>query len=301
MTFFMDHLHQLRSFLAVYRAGSLTRAAEILHLTQPALTRQLKQLEARLNRQLFVRVARGVVPTPAAHELARKVATHLDALESLTDTLKVGHRSLAGTVFLGGPPEFLGYRVLPALADLQVEKIQIRVQLGTPDVLVQEVQAGTLDLLVSTVRISTPDLQSNPLYQEELVLVGAPKWTEQLAGHVTLTSENLAGIPLLGYAEDLPLIRKYWRQVFGVLPASTASVVVPDLRALAQIAASGGGVTVLPRYLAQEHLAAGTLVELSTPAKPPANQLFLVSRRDADLHSRVLYVKQKLEEASGHW
>ncbi|MFC5600711.1 LysR family transcriptional regulator [Deinococcus cellulosilyticus] len=297
----MDQLNQLRSFLAIYRAGSLTRAAEFLHLTQPALTRQIKQLEARLNRQLFVRVARGVLPTPAAHELARKIASHLDALETLSDTLKVGHRSLAGTVFLGGPPEFLGERILPALVDLHEESIQIRVQLGTPDVLVQEVQSGTLDLLVSTARISTPDLQSSPLYQEELVLVGAAKWAEQIPDEASQAIEILSGMPLLGYAEDLPLIRKYWRQVFGVLPVAAASVVIPDLRALALSAASGGGVTVLPRYLAQEHLSAGTLLELFTPSRSPANQLYLVSKRDAHLHPRVLHVRQKLEERSIHW
>jgi DNA-binding transcriptional LysR family regulator len=59
-------LDLLRTFLAVYREGSLTRAAQRLSLSQPAVTGQLKTLEAELGRPLFTRLPRGVEPTPAA-------------------------------------------------------------------------------------------------------------------------------------------------------------------------------------------------------------------------------------------
>ncbi|GGJ49599.1 LysR family transcriptional regulator [Deinococcus roseus] len=297
----MDNLNQLRSFLTVYRVGSITRAAEALHLTQPAVTRQLRQLEERMSRQLFTRVPRGIVPTAAAHELARRIGTHLDALDLLAESLKLGSQSLAGTVYVGGPAEFLGAKVLPSLSDLHEENILLRIRLGAPEVLVQDLQAGALDLVVSTVRISNPELESRTLYLEELVLVGSASWAEKIPRKTLVAAEVLKQIPLLSYAEDLPLLRRYWRQVFGSLPSATASLVVPDLRALVEVAASGGGVTVLPRYLVEDLLVQGDLMELLHPLKPPVNQLHLVWKRDTSLHPRVIYVKERLERASERW
>lgn len=76
-------LGQLRTFLAVYRAGSLTAGARLVGLSQPTVTTQLKALEERMGRQLFERLPRGVAPTPAAEELAGRLAAPMDALEMI--------------------------------------------------------------------------------------------------------------------------------------------------------------------------------------------------------------------------
>jgi DNA-binding transcriptional LysR family regulator len=67
-------LDVLRTFLAVYRAGSVTRGAELLGLSQPTVTAQIRSLEADLGQPLFERLPRGMAPTVAADELARRVA-----------------------------------------------------------------------------------------------------------------------------------------------------------------------------------------------------------------------------------
>ncbi|NUR32319.1 MAG: LysR family transcriptional regulator, partial [Catenulispora sp.] len=85
----------LRTFLAVHRAGSLTRAAADLGLSQPAVTAQIRTLEQRVGTELFVRLPRGVAPTAAADDLARAVAPHLDALAA------VAHDALASDAAQG--------------------------------------------------------------------------------------------------------------------------------------------------------------------------------------------------------
>lgn len=70
----------LRTFVTVHRAGSFTRAAALLGLSQPAVTSQIRTLERQLGRPLFLRQARGVTPTTIGDELAHKAAPHLDAL-----------------------------------------------------------------------------------------------------------------------------------------------------------------------------------------------------------------------------
>lgn len=299
----MLNLSQLRSFQNIYRLGSFSKAAEGLHLTQPALTKQIQQLEQRLGHTLFTRLPRGITPTPAAHELARRIGPHLDALESLSDTFKLGSSGLSGTVYLGGPSEFLGAKVLPALADLHEEKIQLRIKLGQPEMLLEELQAGALDMFVSTVRLSRPGLETTPLYLEELVLVGNHEWADKLPAKQLASKglELLANVPLLAYSEELPLIRRYWRKVFGKVPETNAAIVVQDLRAIVQAAIAGAGVTVIPRYLGEDAIESSELVELLNPNKPPVNQLYLVSQMRGKVQPRVSYVRDRILRMAKSW
>src|SRR4051794_8190703 len=122
----MADLGHLRSFLAMYRAGSVTRAAKLVHLTQPALSAQLRSLEAHLGRRLFTRRARGLEATPAAHGLAAAIAPHLDALGAIAEHARVGSQEIAGTIALGGPAELLGKRVVGMLAPLVERGLRMR-------------------------------------------------------------------------------------------------------------------------------------------------------------------------------
>jgi DNA-binding transcriptional LysR family regulator len=298
----MLNLSQLRSFQSIYRLGSFSKAAEQLNLTQPALSKQIQQLEQRLGHTLFTRLPRGVAATPAAHELARRIGPHLDALESLSDTFKLGSSSLAGTVYIGGPSEFLGVKVLPALADLHEEQIQLRIKLGQPETLLEELQAGALDIFVSTIRLSRPGLETTTLYLEELILVGNSYWASKLPAKQLATkgTELLSRIPLLAYSEELPLLRRFWRKTFGKVPEASATLVIPDLRAIVQSTKAGAGVTVIPRYLVEDELESGELLELYKAPKPSVNQLYLVSQGKKN-HARVAYVRDRILRSSSSW
>jgi DNA-binding transcriptional LysR family regulator len=298
----MLNLSQLRTFQAIYRTGSFSKAAEQLGLTQPALSKQIQNLEQRLNHALFTRLPRGIAPTATAHELARRIGQHLDALENLSDTFKLGSSNLTGTVYIGGPSEFLGAKILPALADLYEEQIQLRIKLGQPEMLLEELQAGALDMFISTVRQSRPGLETKILYVEELILVGNQHWASKLPAKQLAAKglELLASVPLLAYSEELPLLRRFWRKTFGKTPETNATLVIPDLRAIVQSAKAGAGITVMPRYLVEEELASGELLELYKAAKPSVNQLYLVSRAK-QIHPRVTYVRDRILRASQSW
>ena len=283
----MSRLNLFRTFLAVYRAESISGAAKELHLSQPAVTKQIRQLESQLSRNLFTRLPRSIVPTPAADELARRIAEHIDALETTLEITKLGASELVGTVYLGGPSEFLGAKLLPALSGLHKHGIQLRVLLGQPKSLLGDLRAGALDLMVSTVRVASRGLEVQPIYLEELVLVGSAMWAKRLPAKLLEANGATAfqDVPLLAYAEDLPMLRRYWRKVFGRVPNGNASLVVPDLRAIAQTAIAGAGVTVLPRYLVQTALEDRTLIQLLEPAKPPINQLWLAWRSSREIRA----------------
>ncbi|MFB9990818.1 LysR family transcriptional regulator [Deinococcus oregonensis] len=297
----MSRLTHLRTFLLVYRAGSITGALSTLNLTQPAVSKHLQLLEAQLGQTLFTRLPRGLAPTGAAHALARSVGSHLDALEATIEASRAASGSLSGTVHLGGPVEFLSAKVIPVLADVLAKgDIKVRVMLGqTPD-LAEALSAGGLDLLVATVQ-GDQRLIYQPLFTEAFVLVGSPTWLARLPAAV-LHSQGAAllqGVPLLAYADDLPILRRYWRAVFGVALQDQAALVLPDLRALAAAARAGAGITVLPEYLIGEDLRRGDLSVLLRPSEVPSNSLCLAWRKDARLHPRVIYLRERLNLAFG--
>ncbi|MFJ1763290.1 LysR family transcriptional regulator [Amycolatopsis sp. NPDC088138] len=253
----------MRTFLAVHRAGSLTGAAPSLGLSQPTVTAQVRALEEQLGQQLFVRRARGVTPTSVADELAARIAPHVDALSSLT----VGEADpFAAPVHLAGPAELTTARVLPALAGLVSGGLKLRVSFGLADDLLAGLVQRRYDLVISTIR-PRGRFTATPLTDEEFVLVGPRGFTG-----------DPRTAPLVAYAEDLPIIRRYWRSVLGVRPPPGPAVVVPDLRGVLACVLAGFGVSVLPRYLCAAELASGALVALLDPAEPPINTLFVVTR-----------------------
>ncbi|GGS81607.1 LysR family transcriptional regulator [Planobispora rosea] len=288
-------LDVLRTFLAVYRSGSVTGAAHSLRMSQPAVSAQIKALETALDRRLFERLPRGVAPTAAADELARRLAAPLDMLAEAVGT-DLDPDASARAVHLGGPAELMSTRVMGVLAPLVTGGLRIRVELGLADDLLDRLAAGTLDLVVSAVRPRRRGVHATPLLDEEFVLVAAPDWAARVgpaAGRVPGPA-RLAGVPVVAYAEDLPVIRRYWRTVFGTRPVMSAALVVPDLRGAVAAVVAGAGMSVLPRYLCEEELAAGRLVPLAEPELPPINTLFLAVRDGALTRRAVAAVHERL-------
>ncbi|GHJ51388.1 LysR family transcriptional regulator [Micromonospora chersina] len=290
-------LDLLRSFLAVHRSGSITGAAELLGLAQPTVTAQLRALEEAVGRPLFERLPRGVTPTAAGNELARRVADPLDRLAAVL--AEDPDTAYPRTVFLGGPAEFLAERVLPALAGPVADGLELRVSAGLPERLVDDLAAGRLDLAVTSVRPRRRGVAVEPLYDEEFVLVAAPAWAGRLPDPVTAAA--LREVPLVAYGEEAPIVRRYWRTVFETRLTQTPSLVVADLRAVRAAVVAGAGVSVLPTYLCGDELASGALRALLAPPVPPLNTLFLAVRPGVTGRREVQAVRRTLLAAAAGW
>ncbi|MEU9731092.1 LysR family transcriptional regulator [Streptomyces sp. NPDC048002] len=294
-------LNLVRTFLAVYRAGSFTAAAQVLGISQPTVTTQVKALERQSGRELFTRLPRGVAPTPYAHDLAARVAGPLDALLAATghDPAEAGPPA---PVHLAGPAEVLCLRVLPALAPLVADGLRLRVTPGLTDPLLDGLRAGRYDLVLATSRPRGRTLPSAPLLDEEFVLVAAPVWAERLGDRVTTEGPGvLHPVPLIAYAEDLPIVRRFWRHVFEQRLNCRAAVTLPDLRGVLAAVAGGAGFSVLPRYLCEAELAAGALVALLEPEDPPINTAYLVQRPGVPENPHVTRVRDHLLRLGPTW
>ena len=289
----------LRTFLAVHRAGSLTAAARLLGLSQPTVTGQVRALEQRLGRQLFERLPHGVVPTSVALTLASQVADPLDQLAAVTEPAPAGGRA-EEPVHLAGPAELLAVRVLPALAPLVARDVALRVTGGLADDLLDGLRAGRFDLVLSAVRPRGRAVTAVPLMDEEFVLVAGTAWAGRI-GVVDAEGAGLDGVPLVSYAEDLPIVRRYWRHVFHRRPPARPAVVVPDLRAVLAAVVAGAGVTVLPRYLCAAEVKSGSLRVLLEPDDAPINTVYLAHRAGAALREHPRQVRDLLITQARHW
>lgn len=291
-------LNLLRTFLAVYRSGSFTAAAPRLGLSQPTVTAQIRTLEQQTGRELFTRLPRGVEPTAYAHELASQVAGPLDALAALENA-----GAVAAPVHLAGPSELLCVRVLPALVALVADGVRLRVAQGLPETLLEEMRAGRHDLVIATRRPRGRALESAPLADEEYLLVANPVWAQRVAEHPEADDlcAALREVPMVTYAEDLPIVRRYWRTVFGKQLTARAAVAVPNLYAVLSAVNAGAGYSVLPRSLCQEYLYSGRLALLHEPEEPPLNTLFLVQRPGTEANPDVIRVRDTLQRAARGW
>jgi DNA-binding transcriptional LysR family regulator len=298
----------LRTFLTAHRTRSMTRTAAELGLSQPGVTAQIHKLEKRLQTALFRRSNRGLQPTGAADELAAGIAPHLDGLVHALDltvrALGTARDPFRRTVLLGSPAELTALRILPALGDLYRSGLRLRVSTGLAEDLLHDLTAGALDLVVSTVRPRARSLTVTPLADEEFVLVASPELADRLDRAAITNNPGLAlaRAPVVSYDQDLPILRRYWRHVFGRPPPVTApAVLVTDLRAVAAACVAGAGYSALPRYLVRDQLADRRLVALLQPEDPPINTFYLAWRTSATPDPAVVAAREHLVARARSW
>ncbi|MBV2354806.1 LysR family transcriptional regulator [Streptomyces sp. J2-1] len=292
----------LRTFVTVHRAGSFTRAAALLGLSQPAVTSQIRTLERQVGRPLFLRRPRGVTPTTIGDELAHKAAPHLDALVGIAESgLDDGSPPLR-TLHLAGPPEFTAERALPALTGLLGDDgrdCALRATFGTAEEVLEGLAAGHHDLAISAVRPRGSLLTATPLCDEEHVLVAAPCWAARIGPGAP--HHALDNLPVVEVHESLPFVSRYWISVFDSPPTVSGTVIVPDLRAVLACAVAGAGLAVLPRYLCAPALTQGTIRLLHDPAVAPLRTYFLAARSGTLALPHIARAHEVLQRAATRW
>jgi len=301
----MADLDLLRSFMGIYRNGTLSAAAKQLGFTQPTLSQHLKALEAQLGRPLFKRLPRGMAPTPTAHVLAQNLGQHLDAMVATVEAARAGTEHLPGPLHLGAPASLLGAKVLNTLCQCtiwQSSGIQLHLRIGPIEEQLQALKSGALDLLLAHDKPGYKSLKWEPVYAETLILVAAPRWANRVKGPVRAgeAAAALEGVPFLACDEECRPLARYFKAVFG-REAPEAILVVNDLRAVLAAAIEGLGATVLPDYLCEAALNRGELIQLHHPENPPTTSLCLVRKPSLRANPRLDLVWDLLRKASEAW
>ncbi len=290
----MVNFEWYRSFIEVYRVGTASRAAQILHITQPAVSQHIAALESALGYLLFQRSPRRMIPTEEGKRLYTQVAVAIEQLESIpTKTTALNAPQI---IRIGTPQEFFIERILNQLPHDGLYTIRF----GLAQELVEQLLAGQLDAVIATQKITQSGLDYQLIFTENFWLVAPPNTVipisqEILQTDVTQLEQWLRGQIWIAYGEDLPIVRRFWRVVFGRRMDIKPRLILPDLRGIRQAIASGFGFSVLPDYLCETWIKENKLTLILKPVNAITNQIWLVTRKsDRSLQPTKLLIALKI-------
>ncbi len=242
-------LQHLRYFVAVADAGSMARAAERLHVSQPTLSRQIHELERDLAVRLFDRIGRRIVLSTDGREMLARSRHLLAEAESLRERGHALGGGKAGVLRVGATPQFIE-SAMPNVLRLyrrQHAEVEIRLVEGGGDQLSRGVEQGELHLGVPVLRVAEP-LESVFLYPLRVVAVMSRR--HPLASRRVLTVSDLRSETLLMLAPGFQT-----RQMFE--SACSAARAEPRVllesqspQTLIALAAAGHGVAIVPSVVA---------------------------------------------------
>ena len=246
---------QLKALVTVADVGSVTRAAELLHLVQPAVTRQIRTLEHELGIALFQRTRQGMLPTDAGATLVERARRALNELERARAEIQ----PTPGVVTVG---------LLDSASDLLAEPLVSAVARGHPGIelrlltaysghLQQWLDDGDLDLTLLYNLASTPSLNAGPLVREKLWAVAPP--AVGLRAEQPVPFREVAAQPMV-----MPAVGHGLRTLIdaAAVPADVEmnmAVQTNSMHVQKQLVRAGHGWTILPGVGIAEDVAKGSL------------------------------------------
>jgi DNA-binding transcriptional LysR family regulator len=260
-------LFQLRSFLRVAEAGSFTRAAEELYLTQPAVTQHVRALERELGVPLFDRTGRGAQLTPAGQALSRYARRSLALLDEGRQVIADLESGAAGRLLLGAGVTTSIFRLpgwLRAFGDAY-PGVDVVVRTGRSREVAALALEREIDLGLVTSPVNHPDLQVVALFEEEIVLV-TPRG-HPLAGQA-IPAAALAEAPLILFPQATGF-REYLDRALAEAGVSARVKMESDsVEAIKSFVAVGLGVSFLPAAAVEAEVEAGLLARAAVSGLP---------------------------------
>jgi len=254
-------IRQLKAFVAIAETGTFTAGAARVHVTQAAISMQIRQLENETGAQLFVRAPRRVILTEAGEKLLGRayviLREHDAALEEMA-ALTGAHR---GRLRIGSASAMVTADPLPQiLRELKKthDAVETSVGSGTSEELVQHVLAGELDVAFVSLPVEARGIQTELLSEDYLVAIASPR--HKMASQKVVSAYSLAGEKLiLGErgGNTRRLIDQFFSQA-GVTPKVVMEL--SRLTAIKRMVEEDMGIGIVPLQSVQEEVASETLV-----------------------------------------
>jgi DNA-binding transcriptional LysR family regulator len=242
----MSQLEWYRNFTAVYRTGSVSGAAKIRNLTQPAVSQQLANLEEAVGAKLFQRSPKGMIPTNQGKALYAQVYESLDRLERVMRLARRKEAFERPQIRLGVSADYAHQKLLGAIHNQDWDTV---LQLGENKELWAQLEQGSIDFVICNQKPSSRTLEARELHSSRFVLVGHPDLEPPDPQDVPTFARWLAQQPWVSYSLELPTTRRFWQNHLGLRFASRQALIVADLRSVAWAVALGMGVSLLPEFV----------------------------------------------------
>lgn len=277
---------QLRLVDVLARTGSLRRTAAELHVTQPAATKILQDLEDMLGVRLFDRTPRAMLATEIGSHVVDYARRALSEGERFAQALGNLKRGGYGALALGAIMATASDLLPRAIAELKRQRplMTIQVLAATSDMLIAALDRGELDLVIGRIPSGPErvDYDFEPLSEEDLWMFVAA--SHPLAGRAHLDLGELGGMPWVLQPAPSPM-RQLIDSAFAAAGLKTLDNLVEttSITATVNLVRHAGMISVLPSTIVGQEVASGAFVRLPVEVKGELERYGIVTRRDVPL------------------
>lgn len=279
---------RLQVFHTVAKMLSFTRAAKVLHMTQPAVTFQVQQLEESLNTRLFNRTHHRISLT----ETGKHVYEYSDRIFALYAQMENRIQDLAGDTFgmvtIGASPTVAEYLLPPLLGHFKGKfpGVEVRLRTANTDEIISMVEYNDIELGMVEAHVINKNLVVEPCRMDRLVAVAAPG--HELTRRDPVSADDLVAHPFIARKEGLAIIQDYLQSAGFDIDDLDIVMELDGFEAVKGAVGTGVGVSVLSRTVLARELALGTLVDIQLD--PPLEQSFSL------VHQKPRFLTRAMDE-----
>ena len=285
-------LKQLEYFVRVAELGSFTRAAAALDVAQPALSRQVRQLEVELRQNLLIRNGRGAAPTEAGKLLLEHGRGILHQVERAREELGRVRGALAGRVAIGLPPSVAKVMAVPLIREFRqrMPDATLSISEGLSVGMHESLANGRLDIALLYNAAPAPDIELTPLLEEPLFLV--QRHTGKAAPNARprpVPLRDVAAVPLVIPSRPNAIRMLVETEMANLGCRPRVALEIDGVGAILDLVEDGAGSAVLSRnaVATSAHPQAFTLRPISAPNLRSKLSTAMSSQRPATLTQKA--------------
>ncbi|HKU73520.1 MAG TPA: LysR family transcriptional regulator [Pyrinomonadaceae bacterium] len=254
-------IRQLRAFVAIAESGTFTAGALRVHVTQAAISMQIRQLETEIGAKVFVRAPRHVILTEAGEQLLRRARHILREHDAALDEIAELAGAERGRLRIGSASAMVLSEQLPAiLKELRKQHpaAEISVISGTSEVLVDQILGGEVDVAFVSLPVDVRGIKTERLSQDQLVAIASPR--HKLAKQRTISAYTLAGERLI-LGERGGNTRRLIDQFFAQAGATLhVAMELSRQQAIKRMVEEDMGVGIVPLQSVKDEVEKGKLI-----------------------------------------
>lgn len=285
----LQNLDRLKVFYHVFSNQSVVAAANILHVSQSAVSQAIQKLEREVNSPLFIRLHKQLVPTAAGEQLYGVVRPFMASLETYLKNMEQAKDHPAGELRIGSPPEF-GKSYLPSIvADfrLQYPAVTFMLKFGTPEKLLPLMRKGRVDFAFVDVFLcrSTHDgsldmYHFDPVVEEEVILACSKRYYDSIMGG-DVTFASLSQQNFISYREDLQTIKQWFKHHFSKPHVPIHNVLTVDSHeAVISAIQHNVGMGIVASHFVRDEINNNQIVHIRSSKSEIINSISLVHLQD---------------------
>lgn len=282
----------LRYFIAAAKHLNITQASEKLHVTQAAISKQVKQLEETLGVELFHREKQRIHLTAAGEIYYRDAIRVLRELEKLTNKIRTYYDDEINEIHVGILPTFASRFLIPLLPDLYEKHPEIRIKLTT-ELDKIDFSQQPYDLVISFNELVQDNVITFDLIDEALIAVASPK----LISQNSVPLEVIEKTPLLTFLGRPNLWNDWFTSANRSAPPPRPGLSFESFQMLIHATIAGLGIALIPEFMISQDLKAGRLLQIHSRRIQSSSRYFMAIPNEKMQDEKIIKFREWLLNA----